>query len=385
MALLDEDVDRDLLVHVLNTRGFLRVLDGDDGGLDDLEESLKISLLEGLDEHVGRAYIHLADIAQRHRRWEVIDGRAEAADQYCAEHGLDLWHRYLRMYIARTALDRGRWSAALAAIPPDFVGSGTPLARIGPLVITGLVRARRGEPDAWSALHEADDLARDSGELQWIAPVTAARLEAAWLDGTDATSGEWAKEAACVLRECVERRASWWAGEIAWWGRCLGVDDGVPPGAPEPWALLLAGRSRGAAAAWSRLGCPYEEGLALATSDDPDDLHSAFERFDALGARPAAAATTRRMRTLGVAAVPRGIRRSTRDNPAGLTSREMDVLRLLAQGLRNSEIAADLVVSPKTVDHHVSAVFRKLGVNDRRSAARTAAVLGIDSAGRARR
>jgi DNA-binding NarL/FixJ family response regulator len=63
----------------------------------------------------------------------------------------------------------------------------------------------------------------------------------------------------------------------------------------------------------------------------------------------------------------------------------MDVLRLLAQGLRNSEIAADLVVSPKTVDHHVSAVFRKLGVNDRRSAARTAAVLGIDSAGRARR
>jgi DNA-binding NarL/FixJ family response regulator len=56
----------------------------------------------------------------------------------------------------------------------------------------------------------------------------------------------------------------------------------------------------------------------------------------------------------------------------------MDVLRLLARGLRNSEIAAELVVSPKTVDHHVSAVFRKLVVNDRQSAARSAAVLGID-------
>ena len=140
----------------------------------------------------------------------------------------------------------------------------------------------------------------------------------------------------------------------------------------------LAGRSGEAAAAWRRLGCPYEEGLALAASDDPDHLRRAFERFDELGARPAAAATTKRMRALGVPVVPRGVRRTTRDNPAGLTTREMDVLRLLARGLRNSDIAADLVVSPKTVDHHVSAVLRKLGVNDRQSAARSAAALGID-------
>jgi DNA-binding CsgD family transcriptional regulator len=377
MALLDEDVDRDVFVHVLNTRGFLRVLDGDDGGLADLEKSLTISLAEGLDEHVGRAYIHLADIAQRHRRWDVIDHRAEAAEQYCAEHGLDLWDRYLRVYIARTALDRGRWSEALAMIPPDIVGIGTPLARIGPLVITGLIRARRGEADVWAALDEADELARHSDELQWIAPVTAARLEAASLDGT---SGDWARVAARVLRACIDHRAGWWAGEVAWWGRGFGVDDGVPSGAPKPWALLLAGRARASAAAWARLGCPYEQGVALAASDDPDDLRSAFERFDVLGARPAAAATTRRMRALGVTAVPRGVRQATRDNPAGLTPREMDVLRLLAQGLRNSEIASDLVVSPKTVDHHVSAVLRKLGVNNRRSAARTAAVLGIDTA-----
>ena len=57
----------------------------------------------------------------------------------------------------------------------------------------------------------------------------------------------------------------------------------------------------------------------------------------------------------------------------------MEVLRLLTRGLRNSEIAVDLVVSRKTVDHHVSAVLRKLGVNDRRSAARSAADLGIEA------
>ena len=83
------------------------------------------------------------------------------------------------------------------------------------------------------------------------------------------------------------------------------------------------------------------------------------------------------MRLLGFATVPRGVQRSTRANPAGLTSRELDVLRLLARGLRNSEIAAELYVSPKTVDHHVSAVLRKLGVDDRRAAVRSAALLGI--------
>jgi hypothetical protein len=143
LALLDQHFDRELMVHVLNTRGFLRVLDGDDAGLEDLEESLAIALAEGLDEHVGRAYLHLADIAQRHRQWHLIDGRAEAAERYCAEHGLDLWARYLRVYIARTALDRGRWSEALAAIPPEVVSAGTPLSRIGPLV-----SARSSGPDA---------------------------------------------------------------------------------------------------------------------------------------------------------------------------------------------------------------------------------------------
>jgi DNA-binding CsgD family transcriptional regulator len=214
-----------------------------------------------------------------------------------------------------------------------------------------------------------------SGELQWLAPVTAARVEVAWLSGA---GDDAAREADGVLRDCVERRAGWWAGEIAWWRRCCGLDDGVPAGAAEPWALLLAGRTGDAAAAWGRLGCPYEEALALAASDDSDHLRRAFERFDALGARPAATRTAKRMRALGITSIPRGLRRSTRDNPAGLTAREMEVLRLVAQGLRNSQIAADLVVSPKTVDHHVSAVLRKLNVNDRQSAARAAAILGID-------
>jgi DNA-binding NarL/FixJ family response regulator len=53
------------------------------------------------------------------------------------------------------------------------------------------------------------------------------------------------------------------------------------------------------------------------------------------------------------------------------------VLALLAEGLRNAEIAERLVVSQKTVDHHVSAILRKLAVRTRGAAGAEAARLGL--------
>ena len=80
---------------------------------------------------------------------------------------------------------------------------------------------------------------------------------------------------------------------------------------------------------------------------------------------------------LGVARIPRGPRPQTRDNAAGLTERQHEVVGLLAQGLSNAEIAQRLVVSVRTVDHHVAAELGKLGVTSRRHAARRAAELGL--------
>jgi DNA-binding NarL/FixJ family response regulator len=73
-----------------------------------------------------------------------------------------------------------------------------------------------------------------------------------------------------------------------------------------------------------------------------------------------------------------GPRASTRENPAGLTRRELEVLSLLGEGLRNREIAVQLFLSEKTVDHHVSAILRKLDVESRGQAAAEAARLGIN-------
>ena len=88
----------------------------------------------------------------------------------------------------------------------------------------------------------------------------------------------------------------------------------------------------------------------------------------------------RRFRALGVTRLPRGPQPATRTNPAGLTERQTEILRLLAEGLSNTDIAGRLVISVRTVDHHVAAVLSKIGVSTRREAARAAVELGLPAA-----
>jgi DNA-binding NarL/FixJ family response regulator len=77
----------------------------------------------------------------------------------------------------------------------------------------------------------------------------------------------------------------------------------------------------------------------------------------------------RKLRAGGVRRIARGPQERTRQNPQGLTNREMKVLSLITEGCRNAEIARRLFVSEKTVDHHVSAILAKLAVRSRGEAA----------------
>ena len=239
----------------------------------------------------------------------------------------------------------------------------------------GLVRARRGDPDATAPLSEEQRLAWPTEELLRVAPVAAARGEAAWLAGETAAVGQ---ETEAALSLALRRQAPWVVGELACWRWRAGLRDRLGPGAAaEPYKLSLAGEPAQAAMVWRELGCSYEAAMALADADAEELLRRAYDDLQALGARPAAAIVARKLRERGVRGVPRVPRPRTRANPAGLTARELEVLALLANGLRNTAIAKQLVVSEKTVDHHVSAILRKLGVRTRGEAAVEAARLGL--------
>src|SRR5262249_9626832 len=84
-----------------------------------------------------------------------------------------------------------------------------------------------------------------------------------------------------------------------------------------------------------------------------------------------------RLRESGVRGVPRGPREATRANPLGLTSKEMQILQLLARGCTNAQLAQQLHRSTKTIDHHVGAILEKLGVHSRTEAVAAAFARGI--------
>ena len=187
-------------------------------------------------------------------------------------------------------------------------------------------------------------------------------------------AGDWA----ALLRARTDRPgAAHLRGELLRWLRRLGEPVTSFPGCPPEFAAGIDGDWRAAAAEWERVGDPYERALELLESGEAEPTLEALAVLDGLGARPAATLARRRLRELGVVQVPRGPAAATRTNPAGLTERQMEILRLLAAGMTNAEIAGRLVVSVRTVDHHVSAVLQKLGVATRREAAAAVATLGL--------
>ena len=207
-----------------------------------------------------------------------------------------------------------------------------------------------------------------------MGPVAAARAEAAWLAGLH---NRVAAETQAAYELALQHRSRWLAGELACWRRRSGVREPMPDDVAEPYALELAGQCEAAARAWAGLGCPYDAALTLADADEEEPLRYALEQLNRLGAPPAAAILARRLRDRGVRGLPRGPRPRTRTNPAGLTARELEVLPLLSEGWRNAQIAQHLVVSEKTIDHHVSAILRKLDVRTRGEATAAASRLGL--------
>jgi DNA-binding NarL/FixJ family response regulator len=123
-------------------------------------------------------------------------------------------------------------------------------------------------------------------------------------------------------------------------------------------------------------------GVALAAAGDHEAglerLSSAYRTARKLGARPLAAEAAREAAALGDSVVRRLGRGAEADaEDGGLSRREREVVRLLAVGRTNREIAQELFLSPRTVDMHVRNILRKLDCRSRVEAANRASELGL--------
>lgn len=363
--------DQAILAHALNNVGTARWRSGDPGGRRQLEESLEVALAAGEVEHACRSYANII--------WTLLDNlQYDEADAFLPP-AMDLADRaehlgflnYLHVELAMRRLAAADWGEAEKHAEygmHDFVP-----ARCPALTVLARVRIRCGRPGADELLDEAWEIAVGTRELQRTGPVAVARAESAWLRGDP--------KGVIEAAEPVHAQASLLPGapyrpELGYWLTKAGHP--VPPDdSDHPYALQARGQWRRAAARWQAAGCPYEHASACAESPDPADKLAALAAFDALGAEPAARMLRAELRRLGVRRIPRGPLAATRENPAGLTDRQLQVIRLLAEGLTNAEIAARLVVSVRTIDNHVRAVLDKLDAPGRRQAAARAAELGL--------
>jgi DNA-binding CsgD family transcriptional regulator/tetratricopeptide (TPR) repeat protein len=367
---LGED-DPAILSHALNNLGVALRRSDDARALSTLEESLRVALDGNEPEHACRAYVNLIWLLLAQLRLDDARRRIAEGIEHAERSDFVMFSRYLQAALGALRFATADWDGVAPAAA--YALDGAPPVRCTALNLVGRTRLRRGEPGAVETLREAWRVAVQLRDCQWVGPAAAALAEAAVLNGDASTAVAELTEAYELARQfgtvAVRTELAYWLGRA---GRPVGG-----AGLHHPYALLADGRWREAAEVWHSAGCRYEHAMALTESPKTADLLAALAILDSLGAGPLARLIRARLKSLGVARIPRGPAPATRVNPAGLTKREVEVVRLLAEGMTNAEIAGHLVVSVRTVDSHVAAVREKLGTRTREEAVTRAGDLGI--------
>ncbi|MFC0532333.1 ATP-binding protein [Phytohabitans kaempferiae] len=367
--------DQQTVSHALTNIGSARILAGDPGGRADLERAFEVAVAAGLVDDAARALVNLSTDSAVMRDHHHARQDLDRAFAFVQARELSGYIQHVQGFRARLRLDLGDWAGAerdaREALALPVAGGARVVDCLVPLA---LLEARRGDPAAAATLQEATERGFATVELQWTAPVAAARAEYAWLHGDD---GRIAEEATALFERAVRAAHPWFTGELAFWLWLAGALPETPAVVAEPYRLLLAGDWQASAEAWRAMGCPYQRALVLACGDREEAASEALVLLDGLGARQAALRVRQDLRRRGHRRLPRGPIRATAANPARLTARQVEVLALLAEGLSDAAIAARLSLSTKTVGHHVSALLGKLAVRSRHEAAAAARRLGV--------
>jgi ATP/maltotriose-dependent transcriptional regulator MalT len=302
---------------------------------------------EDLMAFTGRCLVHRAEVLQVHGDWAEALAEAKRATVRLVEVG--------NLPAAGLAYYRVGELQRLRGELAEAEESYTHASRYGwePQPGLALLRLAQGRTDAAVAsirrvLAETSESLKRAGLLPGAVEILLAAGEA-----------DEARRACEELEQITESFESGMLGALVAHARgAVELEEGDARG-----ALV---RLRAAAQAWQELGAPYEVGrvrllvgqACRALGDDDAatlELEAAREAFERLGARP----------ELERLAEPAGWERAA---DHGLTARELEVLRLVAAGRSNREIAAALVISEHTVARHVQNIFMKLRLSSRTAA-----------------
>lgn len=345
-----------------------------------------------LDEVGTTAYSNLSAIDIEQRRFREAEAVLAQSIPLTIERDIPICSQWQTGMRARLHLLRGRWTASAEDAAAVIDEHGAPLAVIWPHLVQALLGLRRGDADTATVDTHLDTAWRHAlelGESLMILAVLAGFAERAWHTGD--RDGRLDDLAPHLELAATLPGTEWAIGELLVWmdraGRArIGLDGSAgaiwrqavdPARIAGPHRLELEGRHDEAAARWHELGAPYDAAMVAIHGADRDAASRALSALDALGVDASAARAREVLAARGIRSLPARGRTSTRANPSGLTNRQLDVARLVAQGLTNAELAERLFISPKTADHHVSAILTKLGLASRRDVIRAAGELGL--------
>ena len=368
------DADETLVIRCLNHRGVADSSENYPDGRASFDEAARRAEAIGNWREASRALHNFSFMAADHFDPSTALDYAQRAVAAASREDVPGRLSYSMLMQAKALDLAGDWNEA------EVIAEDTPATPVVfqtvALQILGVIEARRGKPGARTTLSPAWELANEADQHMRRAPAAAALAEYAWICGDTGLSMQ---DVTATMHTGLGITPGWARSEgaIALWLWKLGELDEAPEGIAEPYRLIIGGQPLEAAEQWAELGCPYEEAIAL-SHGPPDAQLQALEKLDTLEATAVAAKLRQQLRDQGVK-VPRGKAQSTRQHAVGLTARQAEVLALLAEGLTNPEIADRLFVSPRTVEHHVSAVLSKFDATTRQDAVTQAHQQGLVS------
>lgn len=364
-------------VHALTNLGTALLMKGDEAGEAMLNESLTLSKMHGMHEEAARVYTNYSDYCVRYKHLSLADELTAKGIQYDSSHDLDSWTYYLVGIQAQLRLEQGRLiEAETIAAGVQNLENQTLLMKLPALIVLARARSRMAMADSEKVLQQALNDALATGENQYIIPARFSIIERAWLTDNHQLAIEHVKALSELNSDILN---VWQLGELSAWVSRMHLS--TPPNKqlasinkpiPLPYECELLGHIQAAYDSWQSLGMPFDAAICLLQTKG-ENRQSAFVTASLALSNMQANGVLIKLKQLAteegfVDQLPkarRGPYAKTRQHPAGLTSKEQQVIKLLAVGASNQDIADALSRSQRTIENHVSSILSKLNVENR--------------------